>query len=297
MKRFFTLCLILGFLGCIFNVQAQQIPNNDFENWTGGKPVSWDCVNLNLGITSIITVTEVTTGAQNGAKAAKLESKANPLQAGSVIPGFITLGEFNVSTQEIEGGAPYTHRPTKLKGYYKYTPGGVNDKAFFGIGLSKWRGTYRDTIGQGVTLIPTATNTWTLFEVPITWTTSENPDSMNIIISASDLSTFTSVVGSTLYVDNLSFDFTPVDVVSYDNSSKSLRNYPNPFTKTTQIEFYANKTKAYEFKVVNLIGVEVYNMHIEAQKGLNIFSFNAEDLSAGVYLYTINNETKSMIIN
>jgi len=298
MKKIFTTMFFVLTAAAFMAVNAQQIPNNGFENWSGGKPVSWDAPNINLGLTTIFTVTEETTNPYAGSKSCKIETKANPL--GGNLPGFITLGTFDLMTQTINGGMPFTLRPTKLKGYYKYTPG-TGDQAFFGIGLSKWTGSTRDTIGEGFLLAPMPVATWTQFEVDINWTSTDNPDSVNIIIASSDLVGGNYVLGSVLWVDELVFEFGPVGYDANDLTVLPVQNYPNPFSNVTNIDFVSPVNAIYEFSVYDLVGAEVYKRSIEAVTGLNSFEFSAENLPVGMYMYKLQSgnirQTKTMLIN
>jgi len=293
MKKLFTFLFAVSFVAFSF---GQAIPNYEFETWSGGKPTSWDAPNLNLGLTNIITVSEETSNVHSGSKSVKIETKTSML---GTIPGFITLGVFDLGTQSVTGGIPFPHRPDKLKGYYRSQPA-TNDQSFFGIGLSKIVGGNRDTIGQGVLLIPTAAATWTPFEVDITWDTPDVPDSLNIIISSSNL-TGTSVVGSLLWVDSIYFEFTPVGMENNSNIPFTVSNcYPNPASDISNINFVAPEKSIYNFRIFNLIGVEVFSEKINANFGVNFHSFSTASLPAGIYMVNlsngINNQTKSLVV-
>jgi len=199
MKKIFTALFVLGYTVFSF---AQTIPNNEFETWSGGKPTGWDAPNV-MGTN---TVNEETASPQSGLKSVKIETKT---LLGNTLPGFITLGIFNLSNQTITGGIPFPYRPSKLKGYYKCQPGS-GDNGFIGVGLSKIVGGVEDTIGKGMLQFPTAVTVWTPFEVPITWSSPDVPDSLNIIIASSDLSAGSYVVGSLFWVDSLYFEFPTV---------------------------------------------------------------------------------------
>ncbi|OPZ97746.1 MAG: hypothetical protein BWY70_01406 [Bacteroidetes bacterium ADurb.Bin408] len=291
MKRIFTTLFAVLFVAFTY---AQNIPNNEFENWTGGKPNSWDATNISL--LSVTTVTEETASPQSGSKSCKIETKSSYI---TTIPGLITLGTFDYMSQSISGGIPFPYRPSKLKGYYKYSPSGA-DQCFIGVGLSKIVGGVRDTIGQGLLQSTTAVTTWTLFEQDITWTSTDDPDSLNIIISSSNL-TGSYVVGSILYVDSLFFEFLPVGMNQEDIKTLDiLACYPNPFSGNTTINFASPENAVYEFSVMNMIGVEVHKAQVNAKAGENIINFSAADLPTGLYLFSVKNgkycKTQSFIV-
>ena len=292
MKKIFTTLFALGYVAFSF---AQVIPNNEFETWSGGKPTSWDAPNV-LGTN---TVTQETASPQSGTSSVKIETKTSLV---GTIPGFITLGIFNLTTQSVTGGIPFPYRPDKLKGYYKCTPSGT-DQGFIGVGLSKIYSGVRDTIGQGVLLFPTAASVWTPFEVPITWTNSDIPDSLNILISSSNLpASGTFVVGSLFWVDSLYFEYPTVGVTENTKPSFGISQcYPNPFTDFTNINFTSPENTVYDFSVINIVGVEVFKSQINAKAGMNNYYFSAADLPSGIYIFNMKNgaynQSKSMVIN
>ena len=193
---------------------SQQVPNGDFELWTGNTPNEWDTSNESVMGTNFSTVTKETV-AFSGSFAAKVKNDTKfVFPVGNVtMPGILTLGDFVLDivnqTGNIVGGKPFTFRPYSLKGYYKSTPLGGNTP-MIGIGLSKWNNqtNTRDTIGFSVMYFPNTVNTWTEFEIVINWTSSEIPDSMNIIVAASDLvNGQTFATNSAIFVDNLHFEY------------------------------------------------------------------------------------------
>ena len=72
-----------------------------------------------------------------------------------------------------------------------------------------------------------------------------------------------------------------------------FQNAPNPFTEFTNIQFNAPKSDNVVFEVVDMFGRSVYTEKIAAIKGVNTYQFS-HDLSAGIYMYTINNGKESI---
>jgi hypothetical protein len=64
-------------------------------------------------------------------------------------------------------------------------------------------------------------------------------------------------------------------------------NVPNPFSKNTTIRFTSDASKKVTLKVINMVGKVVHTQNIQATKGENTVNFNGENLSAGVYFYTL----------
>lgn len=79
------------------------------------------------------------------------------------------------------------------------------------------------------------------------------------------------------------------------------QNIPNPFTGITKVNFTSLKSTNFEFEVYNLVGKRVHSEVINASKGENTITFDANNLPAGMYFYKIGNNdnyiSKKMMIN
>ncbi len=73
------------------------------------------------------------------------------------------------------------------------------------------------------------------------------------------------------------------------SAAKLYQNYPNPFNPSTTIPFRLKETSSVTIKVFNLLGQEVAVVanEEEFESGFQSVSFAAENLSSGVYLYSI----------
>jgi hypothetical protein len=66
------------------------------------------------------------------------------------------------------------------------------------------------------------------------------------------------------------------------------QNYPNPFNPTTMIKFQLNKQEDVTLKIYNLLGQEMATLVNETMNaGVYEVSFDASQLSSGMYIYTI----------
>ncbi len=294
MKHIFTFSIIVSTL-LISLTAISQIPNHSFEDWTNNgnysTPSNWDTPNDELSFMNIFTVTE-STDAYDGQKSMKMES-GNLF--GIVIPGVATLGEItiNITTQEatVSGGIPYTERPARLKGFYKYAPQTADSCAIITVFYKYNTSTgERDTIGLGIFASGVTTSNWTEFSANIDWYTSDTPDTTNIVI-LSTASTFVTSGGSTLLVDNLSYDFSvgmPDDYLS----DEDINIYPIPANSYINIEFDHPPLRGTNFEVYNLTGSRVLEIpltHSFQQIPLNT-------LPEGIHLYRIT-ESNKMIKN
>ena len=70
-------------------------------------------------------------------------------------------------------------------------------------------------------------------------------------------------------------------------------NYPNPFNPSTKIKYSLPESGIVNITVFNTLGEVVESINIFSNAGLNEFSFNAANLSTGVYLYKISLESLS----
>ena len=79
------------------------------------------------------------------------------------------------------------------------------------------------------------------------------------------------------------------------------QNYPNPFNPTTSIEYQVASIEKVSIKVYDVLGREITTL-VNEQKAPGNYSvtFDASDLSSGIYFYQINagefNQTRKMIL-
>ncbi len=71
----------------------------------------------------------------------------------------------------------------------------------------------------------------------------------------------------------------------------SITAYPNPFSVQTRINFSSTKEQRVEFTVKNLLGKTVYREIINAKIGYNSITFNRNDLTKGMYIYSLQTDT------
>jgi hypothetical protein len=85
------------------------------------------------------------------------------------------------------------------------------------------------------------------------------------------------------------------------NTYDLLQNYPNPFNPTTQIVYSLEKQGNVSIKVYDVLGRVVATLVDQFQNaGSHTVNFNANDLSSGVYFYSIESgsfhTTKKMML-
>ncbi len=160
---------------------------------------------------------------------------------GKLAAGSIYTGEF-VKVDGTNGilnfGRPWTLRPTRLRGYYKYTTAPINyasseyqdlmgrpDSCHIYVALTDWTAPYEirtnpknrqlfdpsspSVIAYGELIRGDDTNGWELFEIKLNYrSTSRVPSYMQITSAASKFGDFfTGGTGATLYVDQYSLEY------------------------------------------------------------------------------------------
>jgi len=85
------------------------------------------------------------------------------------------------------------------------------------------------------------------------------------------------------------------------NTFSLEQNYPNPFNPETRISYTIAENSFVNLRVYDLLGREIAEIvNIEQEAGVYSISFNASQLSSGIYLYTLKAgsfiETKKMTV-
>ncbi len=79
------------------------------------------------------------------------------------------------------------------------------------------------------------------------------------------------------------------------NDFELYQNYPNPFNPKTIINYELRINNFVELKVYDIAGREVATLVNDIMPaGKHEVEFNAEDLSSGVYFYSLNVDGKKM---
>lgn len=191
-----------------------NVPDGDFENWksfttgenTYYEPASgwWATLNILSNIGSPQTAVR-TTDVNTGKYAAKLTTG---LWGQLVMPGILLSGvfDFNAPNMVIEG-QPFTEKPEKFRGYYKYTSVDGDSAAVF-ASITRYNTVEmkRDTIAEASFAVLTTVEEYTYFDLDFTYyLTDVEPDTINIVFSSSaDGANFNGAIGSTLYIDDIS---------------------------------------------------------------------------------------------
>ena len=292
MKKITTLLFVsIAFI----TMYAQQPLNPSFENWSsadvGELPDNWDGTNLNVSGATSECVFKDDTDPQEGSYSVKLETiKKTVLINTIVVPGVITLGTINIDLTALQpvtisGGMPYTEKPAKLTGYYKFSPT-TNDTAMIGIAFYS----AGDTICKEILAILDVANDWTPFNIDLNYIGSSMPDTVNIICISSNNQEISNV-GSILEIDNLKFVGGTVNTPQPIFAENNINITPNPAKEYVNITVnnVKNKTKILIYNTVGkLVFSKEYNSEINER--IDISEFNS-----GIYFVKIINKDKNKI--
>lgn len=78
---------------------------------------------------------------------------------------------------------------------------------------------------------------------------------------------------------------------TFETTTTSLKNYPNPFTNSTTI-LVPQTANGINITVYDMLGSVVDQQYIGTQSGSQTVSYNAPQLSKGIYVYTITDDTQ-----
>ena len=296
--------LIVSTIVISFKVQGQQnIPDGGFENcWVEGsssKGKYWTFeddyffTTLNVIYTLVppfgngpLTAFRETADAYQGDYCVKLVSDVMEFGEDIFLPGAIGTLEIDILGFDFVLGEPFTSRPDILKGYHKYLP--VNgDSAAIEIWLQKGNGT---VLGRGKQVIKNAVPDWSVFNVPITYTSNDTPEEIVVIFAASGNYDFTSIEtlmqckgqqGSTLYLDEIELEYTPAGVKELFDPDIKLSIYPNPSTEQLNLQI-GKETKGtvilYDYLIRKIGEYPIHGTQID---------IDIRDYATGSYLINI----------
>lgn len=264
-----------------------QIPNAGFETWTMPNgyniPSDWDNLNTMTASTNTYTCMKGTPGSP-GNSYIKLVTK-NVAGMG-VMPGIAVSGTLDMATMLPTAGFAYDQRPTALTGSWQHMGFG-NDEGYIAVYVTKWNSStnQRDTLGSVVHALGNMAMSWANFSIPITYTSTQTPDSCVIILSASGAAP---EANSYLYVDNLGFTGVSVGTTTV-NETASIKLYPNPAHSTLNIETSALNSPIEEALIVDVLGHTV--MAINVNSTTNWSNINIGSLAAGNYFIKLRTQT------
>jgi hypothetical protein len=291
-KLFFSLIMI--FITCYLFAQ-DTLPNTNFENWTsygaglyeepsGGV---WTTAN-EIALLGMPQTTLKTTDAESGTYAAEMITAQTTLTSPpTLLTGTLATGIFNTTATppaNLQLGQPFTGRPVRFTGWYKYVNNDGDSCAIYAI-LSKWNGSSRQKVGEAKLSNADDTvivSTYTQFNLPFTYYLPDTPDTISVVFASSaGGASMVGHVGSTLYIDNINLSY----ISSIDEIKKPSLNvqcYPVPSNSAVNFVLDRNVIEG-SLMIFNELGSEVKKMNVTNKT----FSVPVDDLSKGKYSYQI----------
>ncbi|MEI6575686.1 MAG: T9SS type A sorting domain-containing protein [Bacteroidota bacterium] len=304
MKKLFTAIFCLTTFLLIANQGfSQALPNGGMETWitTGSyaNPQYWDSPNAATTAIPLVGAAVLTksNGAHTGSWCAKLQTK-NLLVAN--IPGALVLGKMTIDlatqTGSMSGGAPCNSQVAKITGYYKYQPVSGDTCAmiaYFKKHNPATGGT--DTLGFAYFLSNTVVSAWTAFEAPVSWTSIENPDTVQILFASS--ASANAQANSAMYVDDVALDFS--NGISEPLMAEQSNIYFNPATSSVEVHLDLVKLSDLSLRIYNLSGQLIQSISYGNLRQINT-SITMAQLPKGMYFIEVltgNESHSTKIVN
>ena len=297
---------------CSTSLFAQRvIENGSFENWemvpwgggnyyeelsASGTPNLLKTLNDLIPVDELGLPTKATAFKINDATAGAHAIKLVTAIFGNdssflVVPGVVgTISPNYIETFLNEDGyisvsLPFTHKPTKLTGMYKYEP--VNgDSAVIEVEI------YSDdlTLATGYFREKNTISEWTAFDINIDHDPTlleEYTTEIRLLFISSAGYNFDNLMeckgqeGSALYLDDLKFEYGNIGLVEYIMPKVTVKTFPNPVAETAQFEFNEEVSGLLAFydmqgRVITSVAVEGNNAKV-----------NLSGLSHGNYIYRL----------
>ncbi|MBI2966316.1 MAG: T9SS type A sorting domain-containing protein [Bacteroidetes bacterium] len=268
-----------------FNNDTTPFPNGDFESWI---TTSWDDLadgwnSLNpLSIPFGQLSATKDTSPYSGSYAVRVQSLVFP-NFGNQVMGFVFLGQW--TTDGPGGGIPFTQKPEKLTGYYKYFPASGDT----GSAIVQFD---NDTNLQ-FSINLTAASSYTYFEVPINLL--NDPDTVLIGISASRMNG-TSTPGSIIIADDLNF----VIIVGDEEVKIPIKNGFNlsfdHANRTVSLKYLLTSGKEASLAVYELSGKQILNISFGMQNaGYHEEQIDMSGMAQGLYLFNFKSGKESSV--
>jgi hypothetical protein len=280
----------------LFSINAQVIPNNNFENWTNGAnspPDGWQDRGSNH--TGFYPTTR-TTDKYLGTYAVRLENKITSTDT--------TKGDISTIRPNGEEGFgpafPIAARYNNLKGFYKYAP--LNgDSAQIIVFLTKtgYSGPWGNLLAWGQKNMAAAA-TYTPFSVGYLELLANFSYNDNTLIPDSgyiDIAAFKMIGASydlppqgnsILYVDALNFDTYLTGIAEQMDMTTNFKLFPNAGKGIFDVNFETKENDFTTIKIYDMEGREVLNLFSgNLSTGNHQFHYNVQELNNGNYLYVV----------
>ena len=206
-----------------------------------------------------------------------------------LITGSLATGTFNemeTPPNNMHLGMPFTGRPEKFIGYYKYTDNGGDSCSIYAI-LSYWDGSARQEIGRAELKSTLTVTSYTKFDLTFNYTTADTPDSISVVFASSAAGDqMVGNVGSTLYIDSIAFVY-PTGIGEFTDIPLQVNCFPIPASDAVNFSLNKNISEGH-ITVFGETGTEIESFSITERN----FALPVNKLSAGKYFYQIAEKNK-----
>lgn len=259
-------------------MQAQQLKNAGFENWSATESDGWVSGNILMLLGNSQSMFKSTSGySGNAAEINTIHVTSKP--PGANIPDYGgTLASGKLVGLTPVAGVPYTYKPSSMQFWYKYVPT-AGDSSGALVAFTKWNATSmkRDTVAFGFAVIKDSTTIYTKKEFNITYFNSNIPDTVIVLFLSSGVSV--TQAGSKFTVDEVMMLGGNTGIQSTANISFHV--YPNPAKDYLYIDLKGAFGEL-QYHIFDTQGRMIYN---EKVNHLNHIALRS--LPAGVYFIKV----------
>jgi len=297
MKR--KLLLIASALFTAYTASAQApLINGDLESWTSPPPGTYDeptggmLKSLNQISTfpgnPPVTCFKDNNNPHGGTYSARMVSGNVTFQGSNIfVPGVLgTIEPYYTPTIGAKLGVPFTDSPKKFKGWFRYTSV-QGDSAELSAATVRTVGGVRETLTVAKMVIKQTVSSWTAFEIPFQELATGTPDSIIVLCVSSagynlqNLTQGQGKVNSTLWVDDISFDYTMGQEEDVLNG-ETMTIFPNPASDMITVTYTQNIQNG-RLNIIDATGKTVLTQAYMGQTA----SVNINTLAAGMYTATL----------
>ena len=220
----------------------------------------------------------------HGSLAIKLFSVPGKVHVdGNPYKGFVTNGNHFYTDGDgyidfKKGGTPFTDRPIKLRGHFKFdnTSASLTNFGKAVVLLKKYNSALQqiDTVAyaEGVQQF-ISTSSWTSFELPLTYYSNQAPDSVVVVFQSS-----ASGLSSTFIVDSLGFYYAPTGMSEDANNNEIV---PYRYDDVQELIYFTANEKPKTVKLLDLNG-KLVKQQVADQSPMTL-----SELAKGIYFLEI----------
>lgn len=254
-----------------------QIPDAGFENWSSGscdEPSGWNTVNGSTSILGLCTAQEETANPNSGSSALKIQTGELGFPVFQTVPGLVSNGNIDVQSQSVNGGIPFTERPTSFSGWYRAQPVNGDSYSLIAVLINENTG---DTVGASIFEGSATVNSWTQFVEPVQYLNEQTPTLLQITMFASD--PLNPQDGSAVYFDDL--DYQTITVGIDEIASTNVSVYPNP--ALDEVFFESTDNENMLVSIYNILGLKVQEQQLSGSAN----RVDVSELPTGTYIWQV----------